>query len=220
MIDAESYLSSLASHKGDPKPSTASHLLNPESDLPLEILEAAQRGWSVVPLRPRIRKLPSRKSLLGYPTSDLVQLRHWAYPDAQWAVRTGPGSVVIVELDSRIGRYSLQHLCSEDWNCGWPDTLQYRAGRMLFAVFRHPGVSLRRLGSRFPGLKVHSNDLVLMPPSSFAGAKLEYVDPDASILPAPPSLVATEAEVLSADSSREGPQEPPASMVHHGNSAA
>lgn len=220
MIDAELYLSSLANRIGNPKPSGPSHLLNPESDLPVEILQAAQRGWSVVPLRPKSHGLPIRKSIVGYPTSDLVQLRHWAYPHAQWAVRTGPGSILIVELDSRVGRYSLQRLYDEDWGCERPATLQYRSGRVHFAVFRHPGGSIRRLGSEFPGIKIHSHDLVLIPPSCLAGSKLEYVDPDVSILPAPTSLLAAEGGASSTEPQHEVPQDIPSSVVLRGNSAA
>lgn len=218
MIDAELYLSSLANRSGNPKPSA--HLLNPESDLPIEVLQAAQRGWSVVPLRLQSHGLPIRKSVVGYPTSDLVQLRHWTYPDAQWVVQTGPGSILIVELDSRVGRDSLQRLYDEDWGCEWPATLQYRSGRVHFAVFRHPGGSIRRLGSEFPGIKIRSHDLVLIPPSSIAGSKLEYVDPDISILPAPTSLLAAEGVDSSTEPQHEVPHDIQTSTVRRGTSAA
>jgi hypothetical protein len=90
-------------------------------------------------------------------------------------------------MNSRVGRYSLDCLSNGEWDCGLSETLQYRAGRALFAVFRHPDGRARRLSpAKFPGIRIHSEGkTVLIPPSLLAGARLAWVDSDAPTLPSP-----------------------------------
>lgn len=192
MIDAVKLLESFGLDRSLAQGSSTLTLLNPANDdLPAEIIQVAGgHRWPVFPLRPLSRFRAARHSALGYPTSDLVQLRKW-WGDlggvAHWAVQTGPGSVIVLEMNSRVGRYSLDCLCDGEWDCGLSETLQYRAGRALFAVFRHPDGHARRLSPvKFPGIRIHSEGkTVLIPPSLLSGSRLAWVDADAPILPSP-----------------------------------
>lgn len=195
MIDAVKFLESFGPDRSLAQGSSTFTLLNPANDdLPAEIVQVAgARRWPVFPLRPLSRFRAARYSALGYPTSDLIQLRKW-WADldgvAHWAVQTGPGSVIVLQMDSRVGRYSLDCLCDGEWDCGLSETLQYRAGRALFAVFRHPDGRARRLSpTKFPGIRIHSDGkTVLIPPSLLSGARLAWLDSDAPTLPSPACL--------------------------------
>lgn len=169
-------------------PSTLT-LLNPaNNDLPADIIQvAAGRRWPVLPVRPLSRFCTRSHSALGYPTSDLIQLRKWWAElggVAHWAVQTGPGSVIVLEMNSRVGHYSLDHLSDGEWDCGLSETLQYRVGRTWFAVFRHPEGRARRLSpAKFPGIRIHSDGkTVLIPPSLLSGVRLAWVDSAAPTL--------------------------------------
>ncbi|MGA7159233.1 MAG: bifunctional DNA primase/polymerase [Acidobacteriaceae bacterium] len=163
----------------------------PTNILPREVEEAASRGLRLAPIR-SLSRFPSGREQIGSPTVDLVQLRSFAIesPMCNWAMSTD--DVIVLEYNSELGRHALCELCDGDWD-GWRDTLQFRSGgsgtkRSL--LFRRTEQKLRNLGARSPGLRLHSRDMILVPPSRFlTGPPLAWLDISAAIKEVPWWLV-------------------------------
>jgi hypothetical protein len=101
------------------------------------------------------------------------------FPGCNWALATN--NIAVFEYNAAIGRHALCELCGGDWD-GWRDTLQFRSGDTRFLLFRYSGQRLRILGPRFVGVRLHSADMVLVPPSRFfTGPRLVWVDKSATI---------------------------------------
>jgi hypothetical protein len=151
------------------------------SSLPEEVSFAANLGLKLAPIPSHSRFVSAALAQVGYPTFDCVQLRQWAFefPSCNWALETD--NVAVFEYNPATGRHSLCELCGGEWD-GWRDTLQFRSGNTRFLLFRYSGQRLRVLGPRFVGVRLHSADMVLAPPSRFfTGPQLVWVDKSAAI---------------------------------------
>jgi hypothetical protein len=157
--------------------------------LPPEVSFAADLGLKLAPVPSHRRFVSAARVRVGYSTCDKVQLRQLAFefPFCNWALATE--NVAVFEYNPAIGRHSLRELCGGDWD-GWRDTLQFRSGDTRFLLFRHSGQRLRTLEPRFVGVKLHTADMVPVPPSRFfTGPQLVWVDMSAAIVYAPEWLL-------------------------------
>jgi hypothetical protein len=149
--------------------------------LPAEVSFAADLGLKLAPIPSHRRFVSAALVRVGYATCDKVQLRQFAFefPFCNWALATD--NVAVFEYNPAIGRHSLCELCGGDWD-GWRDTLQFRSSGTRFLLFRHDGQLLRVLGPPFVGVRLHTADMVPVPPSRFfTGPQLVWTDPSASI---------------------------------------
>jgi hypothetical protein len=162
---------------------------NPTTILPSEIEFAASHGLKLVPIQSLSRFASTARKRIGHPTADIVQLRSFAAesPRCNWAMATD--EVIALEYNPELGRHSLCELCDGDWD-GWRDTLQFRSGATHFLLFRQIEQRPRILGLRSVGLRLHSGDMVLVPPSRFlTGPQLTWLDLSAAIVEIPWWLV-------------------------------
>lgn len=155
---------------------TGSVTLCPDFSLPDELNKALEFGWMVQPVLATSRRFPCT-ALVGYPTSDPVQVRHWAQQyKCNWAVHTGHLSrLLVLEINLSSGSQSIRHLCQDDWY--WRhNTLLFRDASRLFACFRFEGQHIYRFDSELPGLTVHCGSTILIPPSIYSdGDFLRYI---------------------------------------------
>jgi hypothetical protein len=156
-------------------------------ELPSDLSFAITHGSRVMPVFSHNRNAVLPNSQDWSPTADPDQVGRWIreYSYCNWAMATGTESgVIVLELHTGICRGALEYLCGDSWT--WPQTLEFRSGNLAFLLFRHPGTGVRKFGPEWTGITVHSEDLVLIPPSWFLSAPaLQYDDLAASIADAP-----------------------------------
>jgi Bifunctional DNA primase/polymerase, N-terminal len=178
----------VASVQHGPLPSDLS-----EIDLDSTLTSALQRGWCIAPALAR-SKYFSRIAVAGNPTQDLAQIRYWAREYAacgcSWVVETGKRSALLVlEFTYDIGRETLQRLCEDDWS--WRTTLQFTNSNARFVCFTYSGQQTRKLGSDFPGVRIHRGECLLIPPSvTGKGDQISYLNSCAQVLDFPDWLLA------------------------------
>lgn len=170
-----------------------------------------EAGAQIAELHPAIQSLVTRHHLLlapvsthsryaslkpaCQPTNDVALIASAASTDCNWVVQIGP-LLIVVEINLEVGRESLVHLSANEPE-GWSSTLSFGDHTSRFFFYRRPERRLRFLGSRFPGLKLHSREsgLLQIPPSWFvSGAPLRWIDPDTAILGAPKWLLEDEED--------------------------
>lgn len=139
------------------------------------------------------------------PSCSRTQVESWFLdrPDSNWAMQTGPDSgLTVLELDTRVCQGSLLRLQGnegmDDWidGSGWPETLQYVWRHRRFLIFRfNAGRMIRTVGTVLPGIIVHWNDLVFLPPSTFGELEpMTFTDPGATIHNAPSWLLKSSSQ--------------------------
>ena len=163
-----------------------------EFELDSTLTSALERGWHVAPVLTHSKHF-MRTALAGYPTQDLVQLRHWVREYSEcgcnWVVETGArSSLLVLEYTHDIGREMVRYLCEDDRS--WRTTLQFTDQNARFVCFRYSGEQIRPLGSDFPGVRINLGSRLLIPPSSTAkGLQLSYLNPGARVLELPGFLL-------------------------------
>lgn len=163
-----------------------------EIELDSTLTSALSRGWHIAPVLARSMYF-SRQALAGYPTQDRAQVCHWVKEYTQhgcnWAVETGARSgLLILEFDYEAGQQSLGYLCGEEWS--WRGTLQFTDMNSRFVCFRNSGQRIRMVGRDVPGIRIHWDNLVLIPPSVLdSGAEIAYLNPGARVLDLPDWLL-------------------------------
>lgn len=135
----------------------------------------------------------------AYTRARCVRDRAWYELQTAWglvqmigrAVRSETDSATTFVLDSQFEKFVVRNeaILPLWWRAasqkGWSDTLAFGDEATRFFFFIRPAQRLRFLGSRFPGVKVHSREsgLLQIPPSWFvSGAPLKWIDPDTAIL--------------------------------------
>jgi Bifunctional DNA primase/polymerase, N-terminal len=156
------------------------------ADLPIEVRQAASRRWRLFPVQALSRFGPA-SAQFEVATCDLNALERLANEchDCNWALATGQASgVFVLEVSSECGRTALHSLSEEEWDC--EETLQSRAGNIRYAFFRWPDGMTICNEVIAPGLKIHWNDYVPIPPSKhFSGVSHTYLNPEADIATTP-----------------------------------
>jgi hypothetical protein len=106
-----------------------------------------------------------------------------------WAVETGAKSgLFILEFDYEAGQQSLEYLCSDEWS--WRGTLQFTDMNSRFVCFRNSDRRTHIAERDLPGIQIHWDDLVLIPPSVLdSGAEIAYLNPGARLLDLPDWLL-------------------------------
>jgi hypothetical protein len=104
-----------------------------------QVLRLAQRGFQLFPCKPR-RKEPAIVNWRKLATADQKKLVHWftEFPEANWAVATGPVSGVFVVDVDEAGAWS--ELCQR--NGGAVETLSVRTTRGRHLYLRYPVESM------------------------------------------------------------------------------
>ncbi|HUV69758.1 MAG TPA: bifunctional DNA primase/polymerase [Terracidiphilus sp.] len=161
--------------------------------LPHEVIEGAQRGWRLFPVKAR-GKLPLIADWPSKAASDPAALEAWAreYPQCNWGMATcEPSGVFVVDVDGEAGRASLADL--ERQGLTLPATLTVTTGRAdggtHFYYRMPPGVDIHndQSGKIGPHIDVRgTGGFVVCPPSVHASGKVyRFVDPSAAIADAP-----------------------------------
>jgi len=166
-----------------------------QSDFELDsaLTSALQRGWYLAPVLTR-SKYFLRRSLEGEPTQHLAQIRLWASAYSEcgcnWVVETGIRSgLLILEFTYDIGQATIRYLLEDD--CSWHTTVQFTDQNARFVCFRYSGQRIRTLGTRFPGVTIHLDDCILIPPSiTTKASQISYLNPCARTLELPDGLLA------------------------------
>jgi hypothetical protein len=128
--------------------------------------------------------------MIGYPTSDRVQLRQWVaeHPGCNFAIAAGAEwGLIVLEVAGRRSMASLRALCGDDWT--WRDSCEFHAGNAQFFIFAHPGQGTRLIDPCLAGVTLHEG-LVMAPPSRLhTGEVFAYTRPDAPLLSVPAWLL-------------------------------
>lgn len=144
-----------------------------------QILEAAlaglERGWSIIPVRPRAKAPLIRWKPFESKRADARQLREWfeRWPDANLAVVTGDISgLVVLDIDPRHdGDASLKRLQQQHGRL--PETVRSitgGGGRHYF--FKHPGREVRNRVGFEPGMDIRGDGgSIVLPPSVHPSGK-------------------------------------------------
>jgi hypothetical protein len=156
-----------------------------------QILRLAQRGFQLFPCKPG-GKEPAIMNWRKLATADPKKLARWftEFPEANWAIATGPVSgVFVVDVD---GAGSWSELCQR--NGGVVETLGVKTARGQHLYLRYPVKSaIRNCVSKIaPGVDVRGQGgYVLCPPSIHpSGTPYEWLgSEDQSIKKAPPWLL-------------------------------
>lgn len=163
------------------------------SQLPNALVRALQEGWQIAPVSAHSKFASLTRSCLASPSNAPAQIADLAvaFPESNWCVLTGRASgLMIVEVNHENGQDGLCELCNDEWET-WTDTLKFSDDSATFFLFRHSGQRLRFLSSEFEGIKVHTGNLVLLPPSWFVvGPPLDYSNLNAPVLDCPEFLLA------------------------------
>lgn len=167
------------------------------SGLPKALARAVQEGLQIAPVSAHSKFASLTRSCLASPTSNprLIASRTAQFPEANWCVRTGRGSnLVILEVSHDTGQDSLCDLGEDSWDT-WSDTLRFHDDLATSFLFHYPTRRIRHLSWQFQGLRIHAGNLVLLPPSWFAsGPPLRYFSLDLEILDCPPFLLEAGSE--------------------------
>lgn len=151
--------------------------------LPVALEAAIRRRLLLTPALARSR-LATTSAIIGVPSCEREQVEYWFAhygDDANWLLETGESGVISLEVDQSLSRSSLAHLASA--NHSWQHTLHFAVQGNSHFLFEYVAglPSLRH----FPGLRLHSGNSILVPPSRTpAGMELVYEDPCAPLLPA------------------------------------
>ena len=149
-------------------------------------LAYAQRGWSVIPLRPR-GKLPSL-TWRPYQREIAVEatIRTWWDIDGERNVGIVTGAVsglIVLDVDGPEGTESLK-------SCGGlPETPTVRTGKGRHYYFRHPGGQVRNFAGKLPGIDLRGDGGYVVAPPSIHPDDPEYtweLSPDDAPLADPP----------------------------------
>jgi hypothetical protein len=154
--------------------------------LPHALEIAIAHRWRISPVLARSVHA-HHSARVGVPSADWEQIEYWFAQygrDANWLLHTGEASgVVALEIELRLAMHSLAWLAGAD--CSWQRSLQFtNRGRwfVLFACESGPP----SLGDRYPGLRLHTSDPILIPPSrTLSGVEMFFSDPHAPLLPTP-----------------------------------
>lgn len=186
MKDINAFFLTLGENRRSAQAAACAGFIAPPDLQPPPALEAAIRhNLPIAPLLARSAYAP-RSARVGLPSSAREQIEYWlaAYPKANWTLQTGAASgVAALEIEPDLATYSLDYLAGED--CSWRRTLHFTTGPRWFYLFGHVA-SIQRLPGCYEGLRLHSVDAILAPPSlTLAGEELRYADPRAPLLAAP-----------------------------------
>ena len=165
------------------------------SELSRELARAAREGWEIAPVSARSKFASLSRSLLATPSNDLSEIISWVakFPDANYCVRTGYASRLLILEIAESGQDSLSELCDDRWE-DWTGTLKFSDFSATSFLFQFPDQHLRHLSSKMEGVHIHaSNKLVFLPPSHFvSGSPLKYMEIEAKVLECPLFLLETE----------------------------
>ncbi|MGA8669538.1 MAG: bifunctional DNA primase/polymerase [Terracidiphilus sp.] len=148
------------------------------SRLPNALLRAVQEKWEIAPVSAHSKFASLTRACLAEPSNDpavIAKCFDW-FPKANWCARTGRGSnLVVLDVDHAAGQDSLSDLCLDRFDA-WSDTLRFNDDRATFFLFHYPAQGqLRHLSRRFQGLRIHADNLLLLPPSWLVAApRLAY----------------------------------------------
>lgn len=126
--------------------------------------EYADRGWSLIPLRPG-HKQPVTRNGIYDATDDLVVVFKWwtAMPEANVGVVCNPSGLVVLDVDPRHGGDDTMAEREKQWG-RLPGTIEAETGGGGWhSYFRHPTGALR--GKLGDGLDVKDHGYVVAPPS-------------------------------------------------------
>lgn len=129
---------------------------------------------------------------VGQPTRDLRPVDLWVntWLGLNLALQTGryaaesseqtfSDGVVALETEPALAMSTLVDLTGDEWE--WQRTLHYAIGSSKFYLFQY-AAGLRSLEG-YPGLRLHSGDAVLIPPSyAPSGVRIFYSDPEAPLV--------------------------------------
>ncbi len=155
----------------------------PGLQLPPALEVAIKHGFPISPI-PALSDYAPISARVGVASSEREQIEYWFArygSDAQWLVETGE-SVVSLEIELRLAMQSLAFLAGDDRS--WQRTLHFANRGLWFVLFKYaPG--LLSFNDRYPGLRLHVGDSILIPPSRTpSGIELVYADPQAPLLSA------------------------------------
>jgi hypothetical protein len=154
--------------------------------LPLEIKEAAKRGWRIHPINPH-SKVAILKGWQRIATSDLRQIELWAreYPACNWGVVCGPESgFFAVDVDDPL---AMQRL--EDKNGPVPEGLCIVTSRGYSLLYEWPNNVEVRPATKHPcdGIDVRGcGSYVVIPPSIHPSGHMYRYSDDSLPIPACP----------------------------------
>jgi hypothetical protein len=195
MKSAEKFLENLkAEHLPALSQPLSSGIDAPGVEIPSSLTSALKRGWPIVPVLAQ-SKYFSSKALAGHPTRDSVQVREWwrQYFEngVNWATELGArADLLVLEFDYEVGHRILPHLCGGDLS--WRKTLQFTDAHARFACFHYTAQRLRSLGEKYQGVRVHTRNFILIPPSTYStGEEVSYLNPGSKVLEAPDWLLET-----------------------------
>ena len=127
-----------------------------------QALAYLDRGWSVIPLRPRDKTplITWREYQERLPTRDEVQSWWACWPNANVGVVTGGVSgIVVLDLDGEEGEEEVRRR-------GVPRTPTVMTGKGWHLYFAHPGFEVRNFARKAPGLDLRGDGgYVVAPPS-------------------------------------------------------
>jgi Bifunctional DNA primase/polymerase, N-terminal len=133
---------------------------NYDSAVPAAVLQAVERGWSVIPVRPDKTPVLSGWKLYQTSRATLQEIENWQteLSPATWAVVTGQISgIVILDFDGEKGRRTLERLRLN------PHVETGSGGSHVY--LEHPGWRVptlngktkRTLGEAYPGLDIRAD---------------------------------------------------------------
>ena len=151
--------------------------------LPVALEVAIRQRLMLTPVLARSH-LATTSASIGVPSCEREQIEFWYAQhgdDANWLLETGESGIIALEIDPALARYSLAHLAGD--NSSWQRTLHFAAqGRTQFLFEYVTGLPPLK---HFPGLRLHSGNSILVPPSRTPdGIELVYENPRAPLLPA------------------------------------
>lgn len=130
-------------------------------------LELADRGWSVIPIKPRskaplVRLVPHGKDDAS---SDLLTVYRWwlMAPAANVAIVAHASGLVVLDVDERNDGFETLAELESEWGVLPTTVSAVSGGGGMHYYFRHPGGVLR--GSLGAGIDVKDHGYTLAPPS-------------------------------------------------------
>lgn len=186
-MDPDIFLSRLAARRR--REQALSMALNPPDSSTLHPdLRVAIRHRLLV--QPVLGAYTNNRTCIGEPDNRPEVLASWAatYTDCNWAVLLGAeAGVFAVEINPSICLDAIAWITYHDGR-DWQRTLQFRCGRLHYALFRWPADGICQRG-HLPGMTLHGRNRILIPPAARGrGDQLTYIDRSAPILEAPISL--------------------------------
>lgn len=193
MNNVDRFLSDLADSRRRAQAAACAGFTMPvDLELPPDLELALGYRWAIFLARGCSSFALSRPRL-SWPTHDrsVIESLYARNLDLNWALQTGhdseSGGVMSLEIDPRYIEMALAHLAHGDDSWRW--TLQFAHQGRRQVLFGY-AEGMRTVGERYIGLRLHAGDPIFIPPSMDAiGARLEYEDPRAPVLPAPAWLL-------------------------------